>query len=313
MHEQREAGITLKQEHRCGGSESVAPETVDRLKQQLARMSAPYPAPNVEDIKTTAQITAALEQRRRYKPKSKAGELFGRGPLIVEFLRLPNDPAAARRFQADHPRYFPAKFWEEVLPSDEAMYGRSGVKGSSVFLAIPADLAPTTHPMDCPGCQNCTAQHWQRRPARPETPFWQGYRDLLMAAWTTAFPYEYVHRLLNAPTPGEDLRDYVKRRAPKGRRTRSLAYDPVYPFQKDIVALVGSTWRAKICEWCRSPFVADKPARRYCPERFAPAPKVTGEPKLTCARAARLDGKLDHWNRNKPKYRPPASPSGAPE
>jgi hypothetical protein len=77
-----------------------------------------------------------------------------------------------------------------------------------------------------------------------------------------------------------------------------------YHFQEDIVALVRSTWRAKICDHCKRPFVADKPASRFCPERSA------SDPEFSCYKehrrnkdSERLQYKRDLWRERGKKWR----------
>jgi hypothetical protein len=198
------------------------------------------------------------------------------GELIVQFLRL-NSETDAQDFQQKHSRYFPPEFWTWQLPSDAERYA------GAVFLP------------SFDGSRGST------KPQRPAFPYWLAYRNVLRAAWASGFDDEYVVRLLNVPTRADDSEDYLKNKAPAISRTRTLEFNPVHPFQHDLLTLVRSTWRAKQCDLCKEPFVADRPSRHFCPERYAP----NGDPELSCYKQHRRAVKRDLWNKHGKKWRKP--------
>jgi hypothetical protein len=126
----------------------------------------------------------------------------------------------------DHPNYFPAEFWTLLLPFDDELY-------SGFF----AGFRPKAKP-------------------RPRRAFWQGYRDLLGAAWEHRFgDDEYITRLLSRPigkSTDPDDEDIVRQNLERLPPSKI----GVYPFQHDIIALVREPWRARNCEWqeCHKPF-----------------------------------------------------------
>jgi hypothetical protein len=212
-----------------------------------------------------------IERRQSFGASVKRGELYADGKgdeIIVQFLRLICE-ADAQDFQQLHPSYFPPEFWQGSLPSDQDLYRGTVVLGG-------------------------------QRPNQPAPPYWQAYRDVLLAAWACGFADEYVVRLLNVPTHAEDSEDYFKDKAPAIPRARTLEFSPLYRFQRDILTLVRSTWRAKLCDRCHKPFVADKPSRHFCPERYAT------DPEMSCYKEHRREVKRDLWNMKSRQYRKPA-------
>jgi hypothetical protein len=274
-----------------GGSAPSQPAALEYLKAQLAKTPAPYPSPDIRKIPSTQDIAREIEDRRSYQPKRRHELCEKNGNVaIVQFLRLADDPIGVTTFRKDWPNYFPARFWEEVLLSDEELYGKSGVQGSAVFLGLPAELPETEHRKDCTGCERCTPQGWQQRPTRGQIPFWKGYRDLLRTAWVLGFPNEYIPRLLNVLADEDDIGS----KAPV-IDVRHLSYA-----QLDILTLLRESWRAKVCNWCHLPFIPppDKPAQQFCPAMFFE------DPRQSCSQQFRRVVKLENWHKKKAKYRP---------
>jgi hypothetical protein len=229
-----------------------------------------YPSPDVRKIPTTAQLSQEIEERRAYQPKRRHELCEHKGVFaIVQFLRLPDDSAAADRFRQDWGRYFPSTFWDESLPSDEELYR------GTVVLNLPAVAGASV-----------TNSHLAYLHSKPRL-FWQGYRDLLRAAWTLGFPDEYIPRLLNLPG---DEEDYVAEKAP-----RVVGIGHLCRGQFDILTMLREPWRAKVCNWCHLPFVPPpkKPAQQYCPRNLS----------SSCSDQAERAKKLSWWNKNKGKYR----------
>jgi hypothetical protein len=203
---------------------------VAAARKWLAEADQPRKAVQVPRLEDYVQgIRAREKPNRRLKPT----ELYDRGKLIVRFLCLGDSEEEARQFQKDHPLYFPREFWTLKLPS-----------GDDLHSGLLIGFEPETKSL----------------PARP---FWQGYRDLLRAAWEHRFgDDEYITRLLSIGKPIDlDDDDFIK---------QNLAKLPlrngVYQFQHDVIALVREPWRARNCELpeCRNPFVPDKGSRRCC-------------------------------------------------
>lgn len=81
---------------------------------------------------------------------------------------------------------------------------------------------------------------------------WQAWRTLLNTAWRSGFHPEYVAQLVNIPTaPFESPR---------------FAFQPVCDAQRVVLAIALESWRARFCPKCGKPFVARKPADKYCSE-----------------------------------------------
>jgi hypothetical protein len=135
---------------------------------------------------------------------------------------------------------------------------------------------------------------------RPAYPFWRAYRNVLRAA-ASGFDDVYVVRLLNLPSAAGDSEDVLKQRVPPLILEHTVEYRPLFRFQHDILTLVRSTWRAKECAYCKESFVADKPSRWFCPERFAP----NGDPEMSCYKQHRRVVKRDLWNKHGKKWRKP--------
>jgi hypothetical protein len=254
-----------------GAMDEKGREWAERVREAVRRDRESAPA-EPEPKQVREAYRKGLEERRSFEPTSKRGELYADGECITRFLRLPDSEDAATAFHADYPRYFPPEFWTWQLPSDAEQFA------GAVFL---------------PGYDPRVSGVM-----RPAYPFWRAYRNVLRAAWASGFDDEYVVRLLNLPTSGNS-EDTLKQRVPPLLLAHTIEYKPHFNYQHDILTLVRSTWRAKECAYCREPFVADKPSRWFCPERFA----AGGDPEMSCYKQHRREVKRDLWGRKGKQYR----------
>jgi hypothetical protein len=179
-----------------------------------------------------------------WRPQEEPTTLCGGGKWIVKFLRLKDSEEEAKQFQKEHRTYFPPEFWNLKLPPDGELYA-----GSVMVRLRPGGVVPHSVSIEQPV---------------PRSYFWQGYRDLLRAAWEHRFGDEYIPRLLNLPTvnPDSHAEDYIKDNLAKLPPSNSKA--GLHPFQHDILALFRAPWRVRNCQECGQPFVPNKGCRRCC-------------------------------------------------
>jgi len=202
---------------------------VAAIRKRLAEADQPpkdVPVPRLEDY------VQGIKEREKPNRQLKPRELYARGKWIVRFLRLGDGEEEAAQFQKANPTYFPREFWTSMLPSGDDLY-------PGILMGADAKSLPACH-------------------------FWQGYRDLLRAAWEHRFgDDEYISRLWTRPVgkptdPDDD--DFIRQNLEKLPPPKNR----LYPFQHDIIALVREPWRARNCEACGKPFVPDKGYRRCC-------------------------------------------------
>lgn len=100
-------------------------------------------------------------------------------------------------------------------------------------------------------------------------PRWWGFQQGVLRAWEEGFPADWAVILIAVTHP----------------KTSALAW----PYQRALMFLAVEPWRARFCGVCGRPFVADKPATRFCSTK--------------CAGDARQKSRNKWWHREGERWR----------
>lgn len=130
---------------------------------------------------------------------------------------------------------------------------------------------------------------------------WIRERDLLRKAWAAGFPAELT---LELATTSLFLISHVM----TSDTTEQMEQTPqkVWDYQRALLFLSAEQWRARMCEECGKPFVADHAGRTYCSIASSSGMCSTEVSK----RRKREWGQNNNWGREKPnkkKSRPRGS------
>ena len=100
-------------------------------------------------------------------------------------------------------------------------------------------------------------------------PRWWGFQQGLLRAWEEGFPADWAVILIAV--------------------THSKTSAQAWPYQRALMFLAVEPWRARFCGECGKPFVADKPATRFCSTK--------------CAGNARQKSRNAWWRREGERWR----------
>jgi len=121
---------------------------------------------------------------------------------------------------------------------------------------------------------------------------WMHERDLLRKAWAAGFPAELALELATTSL-------FLISRAMTSDTIDEMEKTPqkVWDYQRAMLFLSVDQWRAKICEECGNPFVADHASRKYCSIAGADGSKCSAR---VIERQHLEWGRANNWGREKP-------------
>jgi hypothetical protein len=118
---------------------------------------------------------------------------------------------------------------------------------------------------------------------------WMRERDLLYKAWKAAFPTELTLELATTAL-------FLISHAMTSDTTEEMEKNQqrVWAYQRALLFLSAEQWRAKICEECGNPFVADHASRKYCSVAGADGKNCSA---LVIKRTGLEWGRENNWGR----------------
>lgn len=139
------------------------------------------------------------------------------------------------------------------------------------FSAKNPDFFPT-HFLDGNADQQAIAIPTLREEEPVWKPMWWGFQQGLLRAWEEGFPADWAVILIALTHP-----------------KRSKVSVQAWPYQRALMFLAIEPWRARFCGACGRPFVADRPATRFCSTK--------------CAGNARQESRNAWWHKEGERWR----------
>jgi hypothetical protein len=201
---------------------------------------------------TPPDLTKPVPKRR-----IRAGLPLNLAEGINRFLRLESNEEALV-FQHNWPRFFPDNFWSYFV--------RTAPEGAVLAMDV------------------ATQEAVERLKREPPITLWRAWQRLLQVAWHTGFDLDSTAQLLNINLLDEHAFSNLPPLQP-GERT--LEFAPAWDFQRAVLGVAWENWRAKFCQRCAQPFVAERPKTKYC--------------SVECSNDEILDRKSSYWRKNRNK------------
>lgn len=174
------------------------------------------------------------------KRRIRAGLPLNLAEGLNRFLRLESDVEASE-FRQNWPMFFPGEFWRYfVRPTPDGAVLASGVTSQEAV---------------------ATQEAVERLKRELPIPLWRAWQQLLRVAWHTGFDLDSTTQLLNINLPDEHA---FSRLPPLQPGERTFEFAPTWDFQRAVLGVAWQNWRAKFCERCGQPFVAERPKIKYC-------------------------------------------------
>ena len=141
---------------------------------------------------------------------------------------------------------------------------------------------------------------WARQYSADGTKQWQQNQACLRAAWRAQFHIELpqlIELLLSVFDPGNVFETWFDLTSNLPAFATQFLTDRLYPYHRAVLFLYEQKWRARLCELCKSRFVAGHSKQRYCGQEW-------GEERETCFDLVRREQKRqDHWKHRKARNR----------
>jgi len=168
------------------------------------------------------------------------------------------------------------------------------------FRRIESDFAPQGWWEYQPADKEGKPISWARQYSTDGTKQWQQNKACLCAAWRTQFHIELpqlIELLLSVFDPGNVFETWFRLTSNLPAFANEFLTDRLYPYHRAVLFLYEQKWRARLCERCKSPFVAGYSRQKYCGQAW-------GKEQETCFDLVRKEQKRqDHLKHRKARNR----------